>query len=90
MTMMMAMMMVMVTKDTQNEADAMEEEEENNCNPAKITPATRNRECKEERRHNWELGETINDPQNDLNDDKGLGVAHQGDQNENTDSNNND
>ena len=63
------------TAPPQNEADTMEEEEENNDNPAKIALATRNQDCKEERRHDWELGETMNNPQNDLNDDKGLGAA---------------
>ena len=59
-----------------NEADAMEEEEEeNDNNPARITPATRNCKCKEKRRCDQELGETMNDPQNDLDDDEGLGVA---------------
>ena len=51
------------------------EEEENNDNPAKIMPATRNWECKEKRRCDQELGETINDLQNDLNDGEELGVA---------------
>ena len=40
------------TAPPQNEADAMEEEEENDNDLANIAPETRNRECEEERRCN--------------------------------------
>ena len=63
------------TAPPQNKADAMEEEEENDDNPVKITPAARNQECEEDRECDQELGRTINDSQNNLDEGEELGVA---------------